>query len=62
MSAFDLVRRFGVRIVEVPGLAEDTIYVHDRDLALVRAELGPEGRTAAAQWLLSEALAERLTT
>ena len=62
MPAFDLVRRFGVRVVEVPDLDDDVIFVHDHDLALVRAELDEEGRRWVSDWLLAETLAEQTLT
>jgi len=57
MSAFDLVRRFGIRVVEVPDLPRVVIYLHRYDLALVNADLDPQTRAVAADWLLSEAAA-----
>ena len=57
MSAFDLVRRFGIRVVEVPDLPRAVIYLHWYDLALVNADLDPQTRAVAADWLLSEAAA-----
>jgi len=57
MPAFDLVRRFGICIVEVPDLPRAVIYLHRYDLALVNADLDPQTRAVAANWLLSEAAA-----
>jgi len=62
---FDLVRRFGVRVHFVEGLEETIVYFPvpdpDKDLAFVRAGLGVEDRQWAADRILSEALAERVS-
>jgi len=56
MQAFDLAVRLGIRVVEVPDLPRVVIYLHRYDLALVRADLDPQTRAVAADWLLSEAV------
>ena len=57
MPAFELLKRFGIRVVEVPDLPRVVIYLHRYDLALVKADLEPQTRVVAADWLLSEAAA-----
>lgn len=53
---FDLPRRFGLTIVEVPDLAHPAVYVHGYDIGLVRAGLSHPCQASAAGWLLEEAL------
>lgn len=57
---FDLVKRFGVRVYQVAELDEDIIYVADRHVAFVRDDLSPEVLRETADWLLSEAMSERM--
>lgn len=59
---FELVRRFGVRILEDPELDVDVCYVGERRLAIVRAGLDDFTRAWCADWLLSEALLPTVTT
>jgi len=59
MSAFELARRFGIRIVEVDDLPIPVIYLRKYGIALVDADLTPETRAAAADWLLG-AVASRM--
>ena len=61
MVQFDLVTQFGVRVHEVAGLDEEVIFVADRTVAFVRAELTPCARLEVAQWLFAEALSARMT-
>ena len=56
---FDLVQRFGTRIVEMPGLERTLIYVPNHDIAIIRAGLDPGSARQAANWLLVEALRQR---
>lgn len=58
---FDLARQFGIRVHEVDGLDEDIIYIGDRGVAFVRADLSPQARQETADWLLCEAMTERLS-
>lgn len=55
---FELCRRFGVRVHEVPGLDEEAIFVPEGMVAFIRADLDPGRRRELAEWLLSEAIAE----
>ena len=59
MGAFDLVTRFGTRIVEVPDLERPLIYLPDYDIALVRTGLDGPRAERAADWLLTQALRQR---
>jgi len=56
VQAFDLAVRLGIRVVEVPDLPRVVIYLQRYDLALVKADLDPQTRAVAADWLLSEAV------
>ena len=58
MQAFDLVRRFGIRVYEVEDLEPDVVYVEGQSLGFIRAGLSPSDRRWAADWLLSAALCE----
>lgn len=58
---FDLVKRFGIRIHEVDDLDEDVIYIGDRAIAFVRADLTDEVRQETADWLLCEAMSDRMS-
>lgn len=55
---FDLVRRIGIKVVEVDGLDVCVAYVPERHVALVRTGLEAIARTQAADWLLAEATRE----
>lgn len=57
---FDLARQFGIRVHEVADLDEDVIYIGDRGVAFVRADLSPQLRQETADWLLCEAMSERM--
>ena len=52
MPAFDLVRRFGVRVVEVTDLPDPILYLPEQHMALVDADLTDEARATASDWLL----------
>lgn len=69
---FDLVRRLGVKVVELDGLVEDVCYVDDvqtidRDgtrtlgVALIRSGLPCQARRDVADWLLSEVATKAAT-
>lgn len=51
---FDLVRRFVLAVVEVPGLRAPGCYVEDQDVVMVRAGMSAEERAECADWMLSE--------
>lgn len=51
---FDLLRRLGITVVEVPGLRNRAAYVEDQMVALVRAGQSHAQREGCADWLLSE--------
>lgn len=54
---FDLVKRFGVTVVEVEEpLPRAVLYVREHNVAFVSGGLDDAGRQAAADWLLSAAL------
>ena len=55
MSAFELVRCFGVRVVEVPDLDRPVIYVNTHSIALVRAGMDAVALAAASEWLMAQA-------
>lgn len=59
---FELSRRFGVRVHDVDGLDEDLVYVPTQGLAFVNRDLDPHRRREVADWLLSEALLEELSS
>lgn len=52
---FDLCRRFGVRVFEVPlkDHEEDVVYVSPHNIVLVKAGLDSRDREEAADWVLS---------
>jgi len=54
VAQFEIVRRFGIRVLEVVGLGEDVIYVADASLALIDSGLSLDQRSLAADWVLSE--------
>jgi hypothetical protein len=51
---FEMVRRMGLTVVEVPGLRSRVCYVEDQDVALVRAGMDQASREVCAEWLLTE--------
>jgi len=53
---FSLVRRFGVKVLEVADLRDPVVLVREHGVALIRAGLPAEVRQAAADLLLSAAL------
>jgi len=53
-ATFDLLARFGVRVIEVPHLGDDVVYVFEKRIALIDAALGPDLRRDAANWILEE--------
>ena len=55
VSTFDLIARFGVRVIEVPHLGQDAIYVAEHHIALIEFGLWPDRRQMVADWVLSEA-------
>jgi len=57
MPAFDLVRRFGIRVVEVTDLPDPILYLPEQHMALVDTDLTDEARAAASDWLLSALVA-----
>ena len=59
MSAFDLVRRLGIRIVEITNLPDPILYLPEQHMALVDADLTDEERETASHWLLG-AVASRV--
>lgn len=59
---FDLVRRIGVLVVEVPGLDVDVAYVSRHHVAMVNADLTHIAREHAADWVLAEATRDPLAT
>ena len=59
MSAFDLARRLGIRVVEVTDLPDPILYLPEQHMALVDADLTDEARVAASDWLLG-AVASRV--
>lgn len=52
---FDLVRRLGITVVEVPELDVDVAYVPRHHVALVCMGLPPIAREKAADWILTAA-------
>lgn len=58
MQSFELCRRFGIRVHEVVGLDEDSIYVPESRVAFIRADLPPGRRQEEAEWILCEALTD----
>ena len=59
MPAFDLVRRFGIRVYEVEDLPDPILYLPEQHMALVDADLTDEARASASDWLLG-AVASRV--
>jgi hypothetical protein len=59
---FDLSRRMGVTVVEVPELDVDIAYVAKHHVALVCAGIPQAAREKAADWLLAEAMRQEMTT
>lgn len=57
---FELVRRFGVRVVEVEQLPRALIYLHRYDLAFVNADLNALGRAVLTDRLLGALVQPRL--
>ena len=55
MSAFDLARRLGIRVVEITNLPDPILYLPEQHMALVDADLTDEEREAASHWLLGAA-------
>lgn len=55
---FELCRRFGIDVHEVPGLRLEMLYASDAACAFVRVGLGRRRRRELAGWLLTEALRE----
>lgn len=55
---FDLARRLGVTVVEVPDLDVSVAYVPRHHVALVKAGLDAHERSIAADWVLEEATRE----
>ena len=53
MPAFDLVRRLGIRVIEVTNLPDPILYLPEQHMALVDADLTDEARETAADWLLA---------
>lgn len=53
---FRVVEALGVRVVEVEGLRDVACMVDGEEVALVRANLTPDLRERAVDWLLHEAL------
>jgi len=58
VQAFDLARRFGIRVYEVEDLEPDVVYVEGQSLGFIRAGLSPSDRRWVADWLLSAALCD----
>lgn len=56
MSAYELVRCFGVTVIPVPDLCRPAVYVRECQVALVDPSLTEAGAEACADWLLSAAL------
>ena len=52
---FDLVKRLGVKIVEVDDLDVDVAYVPRHGVALLKAGLSDYELAKAADWILEEA-------
>lgn len=52
---FDLARRMGITVVEVPGLDVDIAYVARHHVALVKEGLPSHARCKAADWVIAEA-------
>ena len=55
-SMFSLIEAFGVRVVEVDGLHDVACLIDGEEVALVRANLTPDLRERAVDWLLHEVL------
>ena len=53
MPAFELVRRFGMRVHLLPDLPEPILYIREYRLALVDSSLDDAAREAAADLLLA---------
>lgn len=58
LPAFELCRRFGMRVYEIEDLDQDVVYVEGQNIGLVRTDLSQPDRQWAAEWLLSAALCE----
>lgn len=56
---FDLVRRLGVPVVEVPGMKRKVCFVEDVEVGMIREGLDHEDRIEAAWWLFAEATRHR---
>ena len=53
---FDLVRRFGIQVVEVARLRDPVVYIDEHEIALIRAGLPAACLEYVASVLLSAAL------
>lgn len=58
MSEYDIVEALGVRVYEVSGLVERSIFCPETGSLFVRAGLDADQRRANAEWAVSEALDE----
>lgn len=55
-NMFRVVEAFGVRVLEVEGLRDVACLIDGEEVALVRANLTPDLRERAVDWLLHEVL------
>lgn len=56
LPEFELVRRFGIEVYDVPGLRDEVVYVPEVPVAFIRAGLCRPDRREVAEWVLCEAL------
>jgi hypothetical protein len=57
---FDLLRRMGVVVQDVPGLCTPASYIAEINLVVVRSGMSHEAREHCAAWLLSEVIPARM--
>ena len=61
MPEFELVRRFGIEVYEVPGLRVEAVYTTRCDALFVKADLTPSRRQELAASTLSAAMSRALS-
>jgi hypothetical protein len=54
----DVLCALGVTVVDLPNLPGPVFYVEECNVALINADLTPEARAAALDWVLNEAFVQ----
>ena len=54
LTGYDLVKSLGTKVIEVPDLGREVIYVEAANVALVDPALSPEQRVGVVEWILAE--------